>query len=136
MGPFTGIINDHLRRTLNFEHGANYDVFNMKANEDWKWTRKGRLGYPDTTQDLREVMVSNPHMKVIFANGLFDLATPFFAAEYTADQMDLGPELRRNIRLTYYQSGHMMYFHRPSHAQLRADLLAFYHDALTSEDDP
>ena len=132
-GPYTGLINDHLRRTLAFDHDIEYVVFNMKANEAWKWERKDRLGFPDTAEDMRKAMHSNPHLKVLFANGLFDMATPFFAAEYTADHLQLPAELRQNIALTYYPAGHMMYFHPPSHAQLKADVATLV-EAATARD--
>jgi carboxypeptidase C (cathepsin A) len=130
MAPYTGLINDHLRRTLAFDHESTYDVFNMKANEAWQWKRKSNIGYPDTSDELRRAMISNPHMKVLFANGLYDLATPFFGAEYTADHLELDAELRANITLTYYPAGHMMYFHRPSHEALKADIATLYREAL------
>ena len=130
MAPYTGLINDHIRRTLNFEHESTYDIFNMKANAKWKWSRKGRLGYPDTSDELRQAMISNPHLKILFANGLYDLATPFFGAEYTADHLELDAQLRDNIILTYYPAGHMMYFHRESHQALKADIVTLYQKAL------
>jgi carboxypeptidase C (cathepsin A) len=133
MGPYTGLINDHIRRTLAFDHESTYDVFNMKANEDWKWSRKGKLGYPDTSDDLRKAMVSNPYLKVLFANGIFDLATPFFGAEYTADHLALDADLRANITLTYYPAGHMMYFHRAAHAALKSDISDLFQQALGCE---
>ena len=133
MGPYTGLINDHLRRTLEFDHASTYDIFNMKANEAWTWERKSKIGYPDTSDELRQAMVTNPHLLVLFANGIFDLATPFFGAEHTADHLDLDPDLRANIRLTYYPAGHMMYFHRESHAQLKRDVVGLFNDALAPE---
>jgi len=131
MAPYTGLINDHLRRTLGFEHESTYDIFNMKANADWTWARKHRLGYPDTSDELRKAMIGNPHLKVLFANGLYDLATPFFGAEYTADHLELDADLRSNLVLTYYPAGHMMYFHRESHENLKKDIAALYRDALS-----
>ncbi|MBM75059.1 MAG: peptidase S10 [Proteobacteria bacterium] len=125
MGSYTGLINDHLCRTLEFSSPHDYQILNMNTNKDWKWERKNKMGYPNTTSDLRGAMITNPHMQVLFANGIFDLATPFFAAEYTADHMHLPVELRDNIQLTYYPAGHMMYFHRESHAQLTIDILKF-----------
>ena len=130
MAPYTGIINDYLRRTLGFEHESSYDIFNMKANADWDWRRKSKLGYPDTSDELRRAMIGNPHLKVLFANGLYDLATPFFGAEYTADHLGLDPALRANLTLTYYPAGHMMYFHRESHEALKTDIATFFQEAL------
>jgi len=132
MGPYTGLINDHIRRTLAFDHESKYVVFNMKANEQWKWARKGKLGYPNTSDDLRRAMIQNPHLKVLFANGLFDLATPFFGAEHTADHLGLDPDLRANIYLTYYQAGHMMYFNRAAHSALRDDIADLFAQAVTT----
>ena len=71
-------------------------------------------------------MIANPHMQVLFANGLYDLATPFFAAEFTANHMHLPEEIQPNIHLTYYEAGHMMYFHRESHIKLAADISDFF----------
>ena len=130
MTPYAGLINDYLRRTLAFEHESSYDIFNMKANAQWKWAREKRLGYPNTSDELRKAMISNPHLKVLFANGLYDLATPFFGAEYTADHLELDPELRKNITLSYYPAGHMMYFHLESHKALKSDIVALYEQAL------
>ena len=106
----------------------------MKANADWNWTRPKRLGYPDTSDELRKAIIKNPHLKVLFANGLFDLATPFLGAEYTADHLELGGTLRQNITLTYYPAGHMMYFHRPSHQALKRDIAALFSTSLDQPD--
>ena len=62
---------------------------------------------PQTAPDLREAMIRT-HQN-IFANGIYDLATPFFAAEYTANHLNL-LKLNDNIEFTYYDAGHMMYF--------------------------
>jgi len=130
MGPYTGLINDHLGRNLGFYSPNNYRIFNMAANGQWKWARKHYFGYPNTASDLRHAMIQNPHMLVLFANGIFDLATPFFGAEYTADQMNLPPEIRKNILLQYYNAGHMMYFHQESHAKLTADIFEFFEQSI------
>ena len=42
-------------------------------------------------------------------NGVYDLATPFFGTEYDLGHMQLDPALRRNVRFSYYPSGHMVY---------------------------
>ena len=63
------------------------------------------------------------------ASGYFDLATPYFATEYTFSHMALAADLRSNIEVRYYRAGHMMYVHRPSLAQQKADLAAFVQSA-------
>ena len=52
-------------------------------------------------------------------------ATPHFAADYSFDHMALSPQLRRNISVTYYEAGHMMYVHRPSLEKLAVQLRKF-----------
>ncbi|MBL8046725.1 MAG: peptidase S1, partial [Anaerolineales bacterium] len=70
-------------------------------------------------------MTSNPALKVLCANGYYDLATPHFATEYTFNHLGLDASLRQNISLKYYEAGHMMYVHLPSLAQLKEDLANF-----------
>lgn len=124
-GPYTSIVNDYLTRTLNFSSPQEYKILDSNTNQSWKWEREDHFGYPNTAPDLREAMIRNPHLKVLFANGIYDLATPFFAAEYTADHLNLPVDLNGNIDFTYYEAGHMMYFHRPSHAKLTEDIFDF-----------
>ena len=104
-----------------------------KNMKQWRWTLfDNQLPIHKSGQkyDLREAMIKNPHMKVLFANGLYDLATPFFAAEYTAAHMNLPSEIQNNIILTYYEAGHMMYFHRESHEKLTADVFDFFKNSI------
>lgn len=129
LGAYTALINDYLRRVLRYEADAGYQVFSMAVNASWNWAEKSRMGYTNVADDLRCTLLANPHLRVIILNGLFDLATPFFAAEYTADHLGIDPDLRANIELTWYEAGHMMYFHPPSLAQMRADLVGFYRRA-------
>ncbi len=125
-GAFTAAANDHLRRTLRWDGDDAYEVISVEVNQSWEWAQKGKMGYPDTAGDLARTMLANPHLKVLIGCGVFDLATPFMAAEYTADRLDVPADLRAHVTVTHYEAGHMMYFHEPSRVQLRADLAAFY----------
>lgn len=84
---------------------------------------------PDMTQDLAAAMRRNPNLKVFALNGLFDLATPFFATEHDLSHMFLGKELSANVRVGYYQSGHMTYVDPEALRQMKRDLDAFYDSA-------
>jgi carboxypeptidase C (cathepsin A) len=133
MSPYASHINDYLDRTLGFSSPQEYQILSMKTNQSWKWERKNRFGFPNTAPDLREAMIKNPHMKVLFANGLFDLATPFFAAEYTAHHMNIPSEIQGNIHFSYYEAGHMMYFHSDSHKKLTSDIFDFFAKSIASQ---
>jgi carboxypeptidase C (cathepsin A) len=76
--------------------------------------------------DLADAMRKNPRLKVFSANGLFDLATPFFITEYDLAHMELDPKLRGNIEFGYYPSGHMIYLNVEALKQLKSDLAGFY----------
>ncbi|MCP4805095.1 MAG: peptidase S10 [Proteobacteria bacterium] len=132
LSAYTASVNAFLRSECSWESDELYRVLSMDVNKGWKWKTEGRLGFVNTTEDLRLAMVANPHMKVLVANGIYDLATPFFAAEHTMRHLGAPDELRSNVRLTYYDAGHMMYFHPPSLRKLRADLAYFYGWALTT----
>ena len=84
--------------------------------------------YVDVSETLREVMSRNPFMKVFVANGYYDLATPYFATEYTFNHLGLDESLRRNVQMEYYEAGHMMYVHPPSMEKYREDLARFIRD--------
>ncbi len=72
-----------------------------------------------------EALVANPHLHVQVENGFFDLATPFFATEYTMDHLELPQKLRSNISLEYYDAGHMMYLRDDSLAKLKDNIATF-----------
>ena len=68
----------------------------------------------------------NKDLKVIVFNGYYDLVTPFHATEYTMDHMMLPADLKENITMKYYESGHMMYIHFPSLIKMTKDVEEFY----------
>jgi carboxypeptidase C (cathepsin A) len=68
---------------------------------------------------------------VLVAAGYYDMATPYFAMEYTLNHMNLDPSQRNNIRTTYYEAGHMMYIDLKSLARLKEDVASFLRSAMT-----
>ncbi len=74
---------------------------------------------------MRSAMTQNPFLHVFVAKGYYDLATPFFAADYTFDHLGLDESLRGHLSGAYYEAGHMMYVHAPSLAKLKQDIAKF-----------
>jgi carboxypeptidase C (cathepsin A) len=72
----------------------------------------------------------HPGLKVIVCNGYYDLATPFLAAEYTFDHIPLPEKLSADIKMTYYEAGHMMYLHKKSLEKLSGDLKDFIRNSI------
>jgi carboxypeptidase C (cathepsin A) len=44
--------------------------------------------------------------------------------------MQLAPSIRKNIHLTYYDSGHMLYVYQPSLKKFKEDFSDFLKDAI------
>lgn len=126
-GVAAAALNTYLRDEIGFDTEEIYEVMSMDVWKSWDYEDfKGK--YVDTSEKFREVLSRSRGTKVLVANGYYDLATPHFATEYTISHMGLDPEVRDNIKLTYYEAGHMMYVHQPSLSQLAADLREFVKD--------
>lgn len=123
-GVAASALNHFLRDEIGFESDDIYEVMSMDVNKNWDYEDfKGK--YVDTSENFREVLSRSKGTQVLVANGYYDLATPHFATEYTISHMGLDPEVSENIKLTYYEAGHMMYVHQPSLSQLSADVREF-----------
>lgn len=70
-------------------------------------------------------MTKNTSLKVYLGSGYYDFATPYFTANYDVAHMFLQPELRKNLRHYYYESGHMYYINKPSMVQFKKDIDSF-----------
>jgi carboxypeptidase C (cathepsin A) len=98
---------------------------------DWDWKHARSAGIfgdavsPNTGPDLVNAMSDNPKLKVMVLNGVYDLATPFCASEYTFDHLGLRKALKNNITHKYYEAGHMMYIHPESAARFKKDVTDF-----------
>jgi carboxypeptidase C (cathepsin A) len=125
--PYTAVFNDYVRRDLAFQSDLEYYILGGGIGQ-WNWNVNN--GYADTATPLKTAMAKNPYMKVLVAQGYYDMATPYFAAEYTISAMNLEPELRKNVLFTYYESGHMMYIERNSLRKLQTDAAKFIQSAL------
>jgi carboxypeptidase C (cathepsin A) len=62
---------------------------------------------------------------VLVMEGYYDLATPYYAANYSVDHLDLGPNFRKNISFETYPAGHMVYVDNGSHEKMKKDLVDF-----------
>ena len=130
--PFTSTFLDYLHNDLGFPADQTYRV-NAYGNEEfkWNWTRQaeGRafaLQNGDVSPDLADVMSKDPYLNVLMLNGYFDLATPFFATEYTMNHLGGNiPNLKERIRMKYFNAGHMMYINKESLPEFKTDISDF-----------
>ena len=133
-GAFTAAFNHYVREELKSGQDKTYTILSTEANRQWDWKREGgrRFGFPgspNVEEDLIEAMISNTHLEIQVENGLYDLATPFFATEYTMDHLGLPEKLQKNIHLEYYDAGHMMYLRDEDLPKLKANVARFIDSA-------
>ena len=128
LGTYAACLYDYVRRDLGFEMEKHYEILS-NLYDTWKYDEYQNR-YVNTAEKLRKAIQVNPALKVIVCNGYFDLATPFFATEYTFDHINLPSEVLKNISMAYYKSGHMMYVRRESLAKIKGDLSDFIMKAI------
>ncbi len=124
--PFTSMFNDYVRGELGYKTDMPYYTFAPHSDGDdwWNWG-SGIEGFPDTATALREAIVKNSYLKVLVMEGYYDLATPYSAANYTMEHLDLGAKYRQNISFATYDSGHMAYLPMDTLKKLKNDQTNF-----------
>jgi carboxypeptidase C (cathepsin A) len=130
--PYTSAFNNYVRTELGYKSDTPYKVFAFQSEAEfsaWQWGSADR-GFPDTASALRRAMTKNPYLKVLVMEGYYDLATPYFAANFTMDHLDLPPAYRANISFATYNAGHMVYVDTESLAKFKRDLSAFVDKTL------
>ena len=145
---FVTALHDYLDRELKYTSDQTYFPSGPGVIQTWDHTH--RLGSAAPAEgagqgqpmhdayvagDLADAMRKNPHLRVFSANGLFDLATPFFITEYDLAHIELEPKLRGNIEFAYYQSGHMIYLNVDALKQFKTDAAAFYSRSIPAVTD-
>ena len=133
-GAFVAVFNSYVREELKFGQDKSYQVAANFDGAQWDWKHRGGDGYgfpgpPNVVNDLRIAMLANPRLQVEVENGIYDLATPFFATELTMNHLGLPENIRKNVHLQYYDAGHMMYLHEEDLAKLKANVAAFIDSA-------
>ena len=124
--PFTTTLNHYIRQELGYESDVEYHIL---RGLDWSWGDAIK-GYSDTSDALRSAFAKNPYMKLFVASGYYDLATPYYATEYTLSHMALDPNVENNIQTEEYPVGHMVYLEKDSLEKLRDDVVGFIEGAV------
>jgi carboxypeptidase C (cathepsin A) len=106
-GAYTAAFNEYVRTDLKWQSDMEYNILTPKV---WPWNYSEFTNRYVTVADrLRSAMTQNQFMRVLQVNGYYDLATPFFATEYTFDHLGLPASLQKNISMSYCGAGHMLY---------------------------
>jgi carboxypeptidase C (cathepsin A) len=127
-GAFTAVWNQYVRTELKFESDLPYEVLTGRVNP-WSYEEYENR-YVNVADTLRDAMTQNAALKVFVGASYYDLATPFFSAEYTLSHMGLDPKMRDHVSMGYYEAGHMMYTQLKSLQKVRQDLSKFMASCL------
>ncbi|CAN5548530.1 peptidase S10 [soil metagenome] len=127
-GPYTATFNHYVREELRYESDLPYEIL-KGLYQTWSY-KEFENQYVNVAETLRKAMTMNPFLKVHVASGYYDLATPYFATDYTMNHLELDPTLQANLSKSLYQAGHMMYVHRESLAKLKGELAGFVKAAV------
>jgi len=124
---YTAVYNNYLYRDLNVKMDRAYlgSADGMDGSWNWRPVPEGAYwepSYISTARSLSEVMHRNTALKVMVANGYYDLITPFFDAEYTFARHEFPQE---RIEMNYYEAGHMMYNRQEDFDALSKDIREF-----------
>ena len=128
-GAYTMAINHHLTENLNYQNSDM--VYEILTGKVWPWNYgNAQNNFLNTAETLRASMHKNPFLKVHICSGYYDLATPYFATDYTVNHMFLNKEIKKNITTSYYHAGHMMYTIETEMEKFTLDIKSFYDGLL------
>lgn len=127
-GAFTATFNQYVGTELKYDSELPYEILTGKV-QPWSYARYQNR-FLNVAENLRKAMTQNPDLHVMIANGYYDLATPFFATEYTVHHMELDPALAGHINLMYCDAGHMLYTKQSCRDKLRDTMASFYQTSL------
>jgi carboxypeptidase C (cathepsin A) len=131
---YVSLLNDYMRRDLKYGEGQTYlpDIPESDGGE-WNFKHEGNFIGLNVSSDLADAMKTNPRLKVMLNGGYYDLATPFFGAEYEEKHLPIPQSLAKNIEYSWYESGHMVYVRDECLQQLHDRVAAFIKSAQTGE---
>lgn len=113
---FTQYVRDELGYKTDDVYGGGIDGWQFDLSDNM-------------SQLLESAFAKNPYMKLLLATGYYDFACPFYEAEYSMHHLFLPPAVQKNITVTHYQVGHMIYQDTVARKALRDDVRRFVGDS-------
>jgi carboxypeptidase C (cathepsin A) len=135
-GGSTSLMMTYLHDELGVVNSPEY-YESAPGADAWEWfdhglrTRSPRVtGFQNFLDDLAAAMKANPRLRVQQHSGLFDLQCAAFPANWAMERMNIPEELRRNVQMFNYASGHAVFNNAQSEfLKFTENLAAFYEQA-------
>ena len=127
---YVSLFNDYVRKDLKYGEGQTFLPMALFGSAQWDFVHKGNPISLNVSGDLAEAMKTNPRLKVMVNGGYYDLATPFFTAQYEEKHLPIPQSLAKNIEFDWYESGHMVYVRDESLKMLHDRVAAFIKSTL------
>jgi carboxypeptidase C (cathepsin A) len=122
---YVSLFNDYARHELKYGEGQTYLPEALFGSTHWNLVHHDFPINLNVSNDLAEALKTNPRLKIMVNGGYYDLATPFFAAQYEDKHLPIPQSLAKNIEYDWYESGHMVYVLDESLKQLHDRVAAF-----------
>jgi carboxypeptidase C (cathepsin A) len=120
---YTAAVNSWERDGLGFKTDREYmSISNSITDWDWKISTSDDLFYLNVAPYLGTALRENSGLRIFVGQGYYDMATPFFGAEYSLSRAGI-PQDR--IVFKYYDAGHMMYVRDEDRVKLSVDVREF-----------
>lgn len=102
IGPVPSpVMGAYLAQELKFPSQNKYYGINFSANAVWNYD-----GLKNTIKYVGDAMAANPHMRMFWATGYYDLTTPSYEARYTLDQDGIPAD---RLTAAYFAGPHGVY---------------------------
>ena len=125
---FSPVMSEYARRELGYR---NEEVYYILGGGIGRWRYPQNNGYANVVPSLERAFAKNPEMRLYVAEGYYDMATPYYAVEYTLAHMAVDPRIRASgIMTERFEAGHMVYIDAPSMTRMREGLRRFIDGAL------
>ncbi|MBV9341576.1 MAG: peptidase S10 [Acidobacteria bacterium] len=126
LAPFTAVFSNYVRTELGYKSDMPYPVFARAGGLEREWDWGPAIeGFPDTASALSHAMVRDPFLRVLVMEGYYDLATPYYAANYTMEHLHVPAKYRSQISFATYEAGHMVYLPLAGLKKMKSDEAAF-----------